>query len=171
MATNQPSAKKRQPAKAALCAGDRAPRISLEDDEGNARSLDDFAGQWIVLYFYPKDNTPGCTREAQAFRDAAPELARLKAVVVGVSRDSVASHAKFKEKFELPFPLLSDPTTETHTAYGAFGEKVMYGKAVTGALRTTVLIRPDGTVARVFRNVKVDGHVEAVLKALREGGG
>ncbi len=148
--------------------GTEAPLFSLLDDRGKRLSLDDLEGKWVIVYFYPKDNTPGCTREAIQFRDAGPKFKRAGAVVLGVSRDSVESHVKFKQKHQLDFSLLCDPTTDTHKAYGAYGEKVMYGKKILGALRTTVLIRPDGIVARVFSNVKVDGHVDAVLKALED---
>jgi peroxiredoxin Q/BCP len=146
----------------------KAPSFSLPDDAGKPRSLQDFAGKWVVLYFYPRDNTPGCTREACAFRDSAAALKKAGAVVVGVSRDSVQSHAKFKAAQRLDFPLLADPEAEVHKAYGAYGDKMMYGKTITGALRTTVLIAPDGKVARVFPSVKVDGHAEKVLAAIRE---
>jgi thioredoxin-dependent peroxiredoxin len=151
-----------------LQCGAKAPSFSLLDDRGKRLSLSDLEGRWIVLYFYPKDNTAGCTREAIAFRDAGAKLKRARAVVLGVSRDSVDSHSKFKQRHGLEFTLLSDPTTSTHKAYGAYGQKVMYGKKTEGALRTTVLIRPDGTVARVFPKVRVDGHVDAVLTALDE---
>lgn len=137
-------------------------------DSGEKMSLGDFAGRWLVLYFYPRDNTPGCTREALAFRDAAAAFAKRGATVVGVSRDSIQSHCKFRDAQGLTFPLLSDPDARVHAAYGAYGDKMMYGKKVTGALRTTVLIAPNGTVARVFPNVKVDGHADAVLAAIDE---
>jgi thioredoxin-dependent peroxiredoxin len=149
-------------------AGAKAPSFALESDEGKLVSLGDFAGKWLVLYFYPKDNTPGCTREAQSFTTAAAQLKKLGAAVVGVSKDSVKSHCGFREKIGIGFPLLSDPTLATHRAYGAFGKKVMYGKPVEGVIRSTFLIGPDGKVARAWRSVKVDGHVDAVLAALRE---
>jgi peroxiredoxin Q/BCP len=131
-------------------------------------SLADLVGKWVVLYFYPKDNTPGCTREAVGFQEAQAAFKRAGAVVVGISRDSVESHVRFKQTSGLDFVLLSDPTAATHEAYGAFGEKNLYGKKTIGAIRTTVLVRPDGTIARVFPNVKVNGHTEAVLHALDE---
>src|SRR5262245_4236648 len=145
-----------------------APKFSLPSDAGADVSLADFKGKWVVLYFYPKDHTPGCTREAIGFEGAAAALKKRKAVVLGVSRDSVATHCSFKEKQGLHFPLLSDPTTDVHKLYGAFGDKMMYGKKITGALRTTAVIRPDGTLARLFTSVKVDGHVDAVLKEIDE---
>lgn len=131
-------------------------------------SLDEYRGKWVVLYFYPKDNTPGCTREAIAFEKSAAKLQRKGAVVLGVSRDSVTSHCNFRDKQGLHFPLLSDPDAEIHKRYGAYGDKMMYGKKITGALRTTALIRPDGKLARIFSNVKVDGHADAVLAAIDE---
>ena len=149
-------------------AGTKAPAFDLESDDGGRASLRSFAGKWLVLYFYPKDNTPGCTREAQGFTAAAKELAKLGAAVAGVSKDSVTTHGGFKEKIGIGFPLLSDPTLATHRAYGAWGKKVMYGKAVEGVIRSTFLIAPDGEVAKAWRSVKVDGHVEAVLGVLRE---
>ncbi len=146
--------------------GSPAPPFSLPSDAGRSVSLEDYKGKWVVLYFYPKDNTPGCTREAIAFEQAAAKLQRKGAVVLGVSRDSLASHCNFKDKHGLRFPLLSDPTAEVHKCYGAFGDKTMYGKKITGALRTTALIGPDGRLARLFSNVKVDGHADAVLAAI-----
>jgi peroxiredoxin Q/BCP len=140
-----------------------APAFTLTSDAGESVSLKDYKGKWVVLYFYPKDHTPGCTREAIAFEGATAALRRKGAVVLGVSRDSVATHCSFKEKQGLHFPLLSDPTSEVHKLYGAYGDKLMYGRKVTGALRTTALIRPDGTVGRLFTSVKVDGHADAVL--------
>jgi peroxiredoxin Q/BCP len=145
-----------------------APSFSLPSDSGKDVSLADFKGKWLVLYFYPKDHTGGCTREAIAFEGAAAALKKKGAAVVGVSRDSIASHCSFKEKQGLHFPLLSDPTSAVHKLYGAFGDKMMYGKKVTGAIRTTALIRPDGTLAKIFSSVKVDGHVDAVIKAIDE---
>jgi peroxiredoxin Q/BCP len=149
--------------------GAAAPSFTLTSDAGESVSLKDLRGKWVVLYFYPKDHTPGCTREAIAFEGAAATLRRKDAVVLGVSRDSVATHCSFKEKQGLHFPLLSDPTAEVHKLYGAYGDKLMYGKKITGALRTTAIIRPDGTLARLFTSVKVDGHADAVLAAIDEG--
>ena len=128
--------------------GSPAPSFSLPADSGGEVTLAGQKGKWVVLYFYPRDNTPGCTREAIAFQGAAAALKQRGAVVLGVSRDSIASHCGFKEKQGLRFPLLSDPDSKVHKLYGAYGDKVMYGKKVTGALRTTLLIAPDGRVAR-----------------------
>lgn len=146
--------------------GQSAPRFTLPSDAGTEISLDDYAGRWLVLYFYPRDSTPGCTKQAQAFRDHLDAFAERDASIVGISRDTIGSHCKFRDNHALTFPLLSDRDAKVHEAYGAFGEKTMYGKKVMGALRTTLLIRPDGTIARMFLNVKVPGHAEAVLKAL-----
>jgi peroxiredoxin Q/BCP len=146
--------------------GKKAPAFKLQSSEGDTVSLDDFKGKTVVLYFYPKDDTPGCTREAQGFRDALPKLKRKGAVVLGVSRDSIKSHCSFRDKYDLNFPLLSDPDGKVLRAYGAWGEKTMYGKTSEGVLRTTVVIDPEGKVAKVFPRVKVDGHVEKVLDAI-----
>jgi peroxiredoxin Q/BCP len=148
--------------------GATAPKFDLESDEGKRVSLADFAGKWLVLYFYPKDNTPGCTREAQAFTGEAASLKKLGAAVAGVSKDSVKSHCGFRDKIGIRFPLLSDPDLKAHKAYGAWGLKTMYGKKVEGTIRSTFLVSPDGKIARAWSGVKVDGHAEKVLEALRE---
>ena len=146
--------------------GQKAPAFKLQAADGGTVSLADLAGKTVVVYFYPRDDTPGCTREAQAFRDAAAELKKRGAVVVGVSKDSIASHCKFRDKYDLTFPLLSDPDVKVHQKYGAWGEKTLYGKKSTGVIRTTVVIAPDGRVLKIFPKVKVDGHVEKVLRAI-----
>jgi thioredoxin-dependent peroxiredoxin len=156
---------------APLAAGDAAPDFDLESDDGKHRSLADFKGKWLVLYFYPKDDTPGCTREAQGFSEAAARLAKLGAHVAGVSKDSIKSHCSFRDKYGLRFPLLSDPDLATHTAYGAWGEKTLYGRKFEGTIRSTFLVAPDGTLARAWRSVKVDGHVDAVIAQLSGGKG
>jgi peroxiredoxin Q/BCP len=150
--------------------GDKAPSFELESDSGERVALKDFAGEYLVFYFYPKDSTPGCTREAQAFTEAKRKLSAAGAAVVGVSKDSIKSHCGFRDKYGLNFPLLSDPDLKVHDAYGAYGEKMMYGKKVMGTIRSTFLIGPDGKIARAWRGVKVDGHVDAVLDAIRGGG-
>lgn len=154
-----------------LNAGDRAPDFSLESDSGKAVSLADFPGKTVVLYFYPKDDTPGCTRENQAFSAALHAFGDAGAVVLGVSRDSVERHRKFRDKYDLGVTLLSDPELAAHNAYGAYGEKTMYGKKVTGAIRSTFIIGPDRKVKHAFSGVKVDGHADAVLALVRGGGG
>lgn len=148
--------------------GAAAPKLELDSDSGERVRSKDFAGKWLIVYFYPKDNTPGCTREAQDFTKAAACLKKLGAEVVGISRDSVKTHCGFKEKIGIGFRLLSDPELVTHRAYGAWGKKVMYGKEVEGVIRSTFLVGPEGKLLKAWRSVKVDGHVEKVLAALQE---
>lgn len=149
--------------------GKPAPAFTLPDANGKPVSLKDFRGQHVILYFYPRDNTPGCTKEAWGFRDMWDEFQQLNAVVIGVSPDSSASHDKFACQHSLPFLLLSDPERNVMTKYGAFGEKVMYGKKTTGVIRSTVWIGPDGKVRKHWRRVaKADAHPAQVLAALRE---
>lgn len=150
----------------ALAEGEKAPDFKLQTDDGSTVSLSDFAGKSVVLYFYPKDNTPGCTREACSFQENLDAIRQRGAVVLGVSRDSPKTHAGFKAKHGLGFPLLSDPDASVHKAYGAWGTKTMYGKEMTGALRSTVLIDPSGRIAKRFPIVKVDGHTGDVLASL-----
>ncbi|MGQ0645653.1 MAG: thioredoxin-dependent thiol peroxidase [Elusimicrobiota bacterium] len=152
-----------------LKAGDKAPNFSAVDDQGKTVKLSDFKGKQVVLYFYPKDMTPGCTTEACAFRDRHALLKKKGAVVLGVSKDSAASHAKFKEKYGLPFPLLADENLDVIKAYGAWGERSLYGRKFMGILRSTVVIGADGRVKAVFPKVKVNGHAEEVLRALDGG--
>ncbi len=151
---------------ATLEPGKKAPSFTLESSDGGQVSLADFKGKYVVIYFYPKDSTPGCTVEAEGFRDALPKLKKKNAVVVGVSRDSIASHCKFIDKYELSFPLLSDPDQKMIEAYGAWGEKNMYGKKMMGILRSTVIVGPDGKVHKVFPKVKPPVHAEEVLAAI-----
>jgi peroxiredoxin Q/BCP len=150
-----------------LAEGDRVPDLTLDSDSGKKVRLKDFAGRSLVVYFYPKDDTPGCTREGIAFSQLAGEFARAGATVVGISRDPVATHCRFRDKHGLTVPLLADPERKAHAAFGAWGEKTMYGKKVEGAIRCTFLVGPDGRVKRVWKSVKVDGHAEQVLAALR----
>ena len=150
--------------------GKKAPAFTLTDADGKKVSLADFAGKHVVLYFYPKDDTPGCTKEACGFRDGWKELQKLGAVVLGVSADSAASHQKFRAKYKLPFGLLSDPDRKVMTRYGAFGEKMMYGKKVEGVIRSTVWIGPDGKVRKHWARVaKAEAHPAQVLDAIRTG--
>ena len=146
--------------------GKPAPDFSLVADDGRTVSLKDFRGKRVVLYFYPKDDTPGCTVEACSFRDRLPDVSASGAVVLGVSRDDTRSHVKFREKFRLNFPLLSDPDASIHRAYGAWGEKTMYGKTTEGVIRSTVLIDGKGRVARHWPRVRAEGHAAEVLEAL-----
>ena len=146
--------------------GSKAPSFTLLSDEGKKVSLKDFAGKKVVLYFYPRDMTPGCTKEACSFSENISKLQKAGAVVLGVSADSVDSHRKFREKYELAFPLLSDPEKEVIQKYGVWQEKNMYGKKSMGIVRSTFIIDENGKIAHVFPRVKVDGHTEAVLKKL-----
>ena len=149
-----------------LVAGKKAPAFNLPGDDGKKHALKDHAGKPVVLYFYPRDSTPGCTTEACDFRDNFARLKKAGAVVYGVSKDSLDSHAKFRAKHDLNFVLLSDPDLVVHEKYGAWGEKNMYGKIVQGCIRSTFLIGPDGKLANVWTKVRVKGHVDAVLTAL-----
>jgi len=148
--------------------GKKAPAFTLASSQGGDISLESLRGKIVVLYFYPKDDTPGCTREACAFRDSQAALKKKGVVVLGVSGDSLASHAKFTDKYALNFPLLSDPEKAVAKTYGAYGEKVMYGKKTMGMIRSTFVIDGDGIVRKVFPKVQVDGHVEQVLEAVSE---
>ena len=148
--------------------GDKAPPFSLPSDGGGTVALKDLKGQTVVLYFYPKDDTSGCTAQACAFRDALPDFSKVKATVLGVSHDSVASHDKFKTKYKLRFPLLSDPDRKVAGLYGAWGEKVLYGKKTVGMIRSTFVIDAKGIVRKLFPKVRVDGHAEKVLEALAQ---
>ncbi len=145
-----------------------APAFSLPSTSGKTVSTKDLRGRRFVLYFYPQDDTPGCTREACGFRDNMARLGTAKAAVFGVSKDGIASHQKFKAKYGLPFELLSDEGNVVARKYGAFGQKMMYGKAVTGVIRSTFLIDAEGKIERMWSPVKVDGHVDAVLEAVLE---
>lgn len=149
----------------ALQIGDKAPDFTLPIDGGGTVSLKDYRGKPVVLYFYPKDDTPGCTLEACAFRDKLPDFSKVKAEVIGISRDSVASHDKFKAKYKLPFPLASDPEGKVCEAYGAWAQKSMFGKKYMGIVRSTFLIDGKGIIRGIWRNVKVPGHAKEVLKA------
>ncbi len=148
--------------------GKKAPDFSLAGSDGKTHTLKDYAGRTLVVYFYPKDNTPGCTKEACSFRDLHAELQRLDAAVLGVSRDSLGSHDRFIARFGLPFTLLSDPDGAMLQAYGAWGEKSMYGKKVEGVIRSTVVVGPDGTVLRHWPAVKkAEEHPQEVLEFLK----
>ncbi len=144
-----------------------APAFALKDQAGNDVSLSGLRGKWVVLYFYPRDDTPGCTKEACNFRDNYGAIQAAGAVVLGVSGDSAASHAKFVDKYTLPFPLLVDEGNEVARAYGAWGEKKNYGKTYEGIIRSTMVIDPNGKVAKVWKSVKPDGHGEQVLDWLK----
>ncbi|MHB8872014.1 MAG: thioredoxin-dependent thiol peroxidase [Melioribacteraceae bacterium] len=147
--------------------GKKAPAFSLFDGSGKKVSLSDFKGKKVILYFYPKDMTSGCTQEACDFRDALPNFRKIKAVVLGVSIDSTASHKKFADKYDLPFTLLSDEKKEVVEKYGVWKEKSMYGKKYMGIERTTFIIDEEGKIQNIFPKVKVAGHVNEVMQVLK----
>lgn len=148
--------------------GRKAPAFTLPASDGTKVSRKGLEGKYAVIYFYPKDNTPGCTTEAKDFRDAAERLAQLNTVVLGVSKDSIASHCKFIDKHDLGFLLLSDESGKMLEKYDAWGEKKMYGRSFMGIIRSTVVIDPTGKVIKHFPKVRVKGHVDAVLEVLAE---
>tara|TARA_Y100001934_G_scaffold275653_1_gene370635 strand:+ start:58 stop:513 length:456 start_codon:yes stop_codon:yes gene_type:complete len=149
-----------------LSVGDPAPNFTLADADGNLVKLSDFKGKKVVLYFYPKDDTPGCTKEACGFRDAQNEYWEANAVVIGVSPDSEKSHQRFRDKYDLPFLLLADPDRQAIDAFKVWKEKNMYGKKYMGVERSTFIIDEAGMVQEILRKVKVEGHVQAVLSSL-----
>ncbi len=155
-----------KPAKDDLKVGQKAPDFTVLNDKGEKVKLSDLKGKKVVLYFYPKDDTPGCTKEACAFRDGISEIKKKGAIVLGVSVDSVESHQKFKDKFDLNFPLLADTDKKLVEAYGTWKEKSMYGKTYMGIERTTFIIDEQGKISHIFPKVKVDEHYAEVLKAL-----
>ena len=155
-----------KPAASDLKVGQKAPDFTVMDDKGEKVKLADLKGKKVVLYFYPKDDTPGCTKEACAFRDGIDRIKKSGAVVLGVSADSVESHKKFKNKFDLNFPLLADTEKKIIEAYGVWKEKSMYGKKYMGIERTTFVIDENGKIAHIFPKVKVDQHYDEVLEAL-----
>jgi len=146
--------------------GDKAPAFDLMSDEGRQVRLRDFAGKNLILYFYPKDDTPGCTKEACAFRDDGSAYSKKNAMVVGVSLDPVKSHQSFKKKYSLPFPLLSDEGAVVSKAYGVYKKKSMFGRSYWGIERSTFVIGPDGRIKAIFPKVKVDGHSDELLAFL-----
>lgn len=162
------AAAKPSPAKVMPAVGEAAPSFSIPTDEGINFDLSAQRGKYVVLYFYPKDDTPGCTVEAKEFRDFYSQFQALGAEVAGISRDDVKSHGKFKCKYELTFPLLADESGEVCENYGVWGEKSMYGKTYFGIQRATFLIDPKGTIAHVWPKVKVEGHAAEVLKKITE---
>lgn len=151
-----------------LESGDKAPSFKLKNQDGKTISLADLKGKPVVLYFYPKDDTPGCTKEACNFRDEFPIFGKLKAEIIGVSIDSVESHKKFAVKYKLPFNLLADDKKEVVEKYGVWQEKSMYGKKYMGIVRTTFIIDADGKISKIFPKVKVDDHNKEVMEALKE---
>lgn len=150
-----------------LEAGNQAPDFELQDSQGDLRKLSDYAGQTIVVYFYPKDDTPGCTKEACSFRDSYHDFKTAGVEVIGISPDSVKSHSKFSEKHDLPFILLSDPEHKVCETYGVWGLKKFMGREYYGVLRTTFVIGPVGKIKKVFKNVKPADHSHEVLEAVK----
>ena len=150
-----------------LTVGSTAPNFTLLDQDGVKHSLNAYRGKWVLLYFYPKDNTPGCTKQACVLRDAEPAFHKLSAVVLGISGDSVASHKKFVEKFQLPFPLLADVDKKVIQAYGSWGKKKMMGREYMGIFRNSFLIDPKGKIRKIYQKVKPEQHAEEVLADLR----
>ncbi len=150
-----------------LQAGMKAPDFTLEDKDGKTVSLSDFLGKRVVLYFYPKDNTPGCTRQSCAFAGVYREFAERQVEVIGISRDSVASHVKFAEKYSLPFILLADPELDAIKAYGLWQEKKLYGKVSMGVVRTTFIIDENGVIERIMPKVKPDTNAAEVLEIIQ----
>ena len=150
-----------------LAAGDAAPDFALPDQDGQIHRLADYAGRTVVLYFYPRDDTPGCTKQACSFRDTLGEIADEGAVVLGVSVDSAESHQQFREKHALNFPLLVDEGAAVASEYGAWGEKMLYGRTSIGMTRATFVIGPDGLLTKVWKRARAADHGQAVLKALR----
>ncbi len=144
-----------------------APDFTLPDQDGKTRSLSDYKGKWVLLYFYPKDDTPGCTVEACTIRDQFQDFKKINAVVLGVSTDSVASHKRFVDAYELPFTLLSDEQKEVVGKYGVYGEKKMMGKTYMGTKRTSFLIDPEGTIKKVYENVKPPKHAMEVVQDIQ----
>ncbi len=148
--------------------GKAAPAFTLEDQDGKEVSLEDFRGSNVIVYFYPRDNTPGCTKEACGFRDLNRDISELGTVILGISPDGASAHQKFIAEFNLPFTLLSDPDKRVMTEYGAFGDKMMYGKKVTGVIRSTVWVGPDGKIKKHWKRVpKAADHPAKVLEALQ----
>ncbi len=155
---------------ARLSAGDSAPDFTLPDQDGKSVSLGDFKGKKVIVYFYPKDDTPGCTKEACQFNENLQAFQRASVPVLGISADSAASHVKFRAKYGLNFPLLSDTGRKVMEAYGAYGEKMMYGKPVTGVIRSTFLVDESGRIGRAWYGVKADGHAAKVLEEIAAKG-
>jgi len=152
----------------AIAEGDKAPGFNLPVDGGGSIKLSDLKGRTVILYFYPNDDTPGCTTEAIDFTSALPEFEAAGATVIGISPNTIESHQKFKAKHKLGIILAADPDHKVLEAYGAWGEKMMYGRKMIGVIRSTVMVGPDGRVARIWPKVRVNGHVDKVLEAVKE---
>jgi peroxiredoxin Q/BCP len=154
---------------AKLEAGSTAPAFTLPDQDGNPVKLSDFKGQQVIVYFYPADDTPGCTKEACQFNDNLKTFEKAGVAVLGISPDGAAKHTKFRTKYSLKFPLLTDSDKKVMEKYGAWGEKTMYGKKTVGTIRSTFLVGPNGKIQRVWSHVRADGHAAKVLEAVSEG--
>ena len=150
-----------------LTVGSPAPQFTLTDQNGTTHTLSDYKGKWVLMYFYPKDNTPGCTKQACAIRDEFPEFKKMNCVVFGISTDGEKSHKKFEEKFQLPFTLLADTEKEVAKAYGVWAPKKFMGREFLGTLRTSFLINPEGNIVKVYEKVKPELHAAEVLHDLR----
>ncbi len=150
----------------ALQPNDQAPDFKLKDQNGQERALSDYKGQWVLLYFYPRDMTPGCTVEACTLGEAFPKFGKLKAAIIGISTDTVESHKKFSDKYKLPFTLLADPEKKVVELYGVWAKKKFMGKEFMGTLRTSFLINPAGKIHKIYEKVKPIGHADEVLKDL-----
>jgi thioredoxin-dependent peroxiredoxin len=150
-----------------LDVGQQSPDFTADSSQGTPLTLSDLRGRWVVLYFYPKDDTPGCTKQACAFRDTHAKLSGKNVVVVGCSPDDLRSHDKFISKYDLPFVLISDQSREIASTYGVWKEKNMYGKRIKGIERTTFLINPDGEIAKIWSRVRVDGHIDEIIDELQ----
>lgn len=146
----------------------KAKDFALPDQDGKIHTLAQYKGSWVVVYFYPKDDTPGCTKEACNFRDALSELEKIGVIIMGISKDSVASHRKFAEKYHLNFPILSDESKETIKAYGAWGMKKFLGKSFEGTLRKSFLINPEGNLVKIYENVNPSIHAGQILEDMKE---
>jgi thioredoxin-dependent peroxiredoxin len=154
---------------AKLEAGSTAPAFTLPDQDGKPVKLSDFKGQRVIVYFYPRDDTPGCTKEACQFNDNLKTFEKAGVAVLGISPDGAGAHTKFREKFTLKFPLLTDADKKVMEKYGAWGEKTLYGKKTVGTIRSTFLVGPTGKIERVWSHVRADGHAAKVLEAINEG--
>ena len=148
--------------------GKPAPNFTLPDQDGKSHMLSSYNGQWVLIYFYPKDDTTGCTKEACAIRDMMPDFKKLKLQVFGISKDNMKSHKKFEEKYKLPFTLLSDEGKKVMNKYGVWGEKSMYGRKYMGTLRTSFLIDPKGKIAKIYQKVNPETHAEEILSDLKK---
>ena len=146
----------------------KAPSFTLNDQDGKPHSSEEYKGKWVVVYFYPKDDTPGCTIEACSFRDNISELTKKDIIVFGISKDSVKSHKKFADKFKLPFPLLSDPELTTIKAFGAWGKKKFMGREFDGILRKTYIINPAGEIVKTYEKVEVNEHAQEILQDIKQ---